>query len=189
MILGYDYFQLRQYVFALNLAYYFLQDRFTLPEYASHAFIGFFIAGIITLYPQAPSVAAQWIVYVLAQYLYGAAKLGHGRSAVYAVAATHFGSWLYELPYFHPLSMFYSLRYPLKVNTQILSGVLALTVIKIKSLKITRYMGTALLYFLVVETFFLTKPLHRLLWPCNLMLLARTGVMALTFSLLMGVEK
>ena len=62
-------------------------------------------------------VARLWITYYLVVYGYGCHVSGdHVFAACYAILSAHFGGWLYEVPFWHPASMFYSTRYPWLVN-------------------------------------------------------------------------
>jgi len=151
-------------------------------------FVAVFSLVLLISFPKNPIVSCLWVMFCLGLYAYGNHMSGdHVFAACYAVSATHFGGWLYEIPFWHPSTMFYSLRYPWAINTQILSGILCVYLLLGKGIRGNKIMLYAALGYVATSLFFITKPLHRIYWPINLWWLPRIGVMVLLWSALTGI--
>jgi len=138
-------------------------------------------------YPK-PHVARLWIACYLVIYGYGCHVFGdHVFAACYAILSAHFGGWLYEVPFWHPASMFYSFRYPWLINTQILSGVFCAWLLRKKEVKVNKTMLLALLCYVMVSVFYITKSDQRFFVSLPLWWLPRVVTMFLLGSLLTGI--
>ena len=139
-------------------------------------------------YPK-PYVARLWIVYCLVTYGIGFHVSGdHVFAACYAILSAHFGGWLYEVPFWHPASMFYSFRYPWLINTQILSGVFCAWLLRKREIKANKTMLLATLCHGAASVFYVLKPHSRVFMSIGLWWLPRLGVMFLLGSVLTGIE-
>lgn len=190
-MLGADYMMQRQRVFFLVAAYY-LVTRYVDPgQYASYLLVIFFGTIVAALYPGAHRIGLFWGFYTVLLYTYQIYYTwrGHVEAACYAIAATHFGGWLYEIAFWHPSTMFYSTRYLWLVNTQILSGVFCVLSATRTRLVLNRVLVASLLYYLVTTVFWVTRFLHREYWPSSLWWLPRSGVMFLMWALIRETEK
>lgn len=135
-----------------------------------------------------PYVAQLWIVYCLVVYGYGWRVSGdHVFAACYAILSAHFGGWLYEVPFWHPASMFFSFRYPWLINTQILSGVFCAWLLKKREIKVNKTMLYAILGHVAVSVLYILKPGGRIFMSASLWWLPRLGVMFLLGASLTGI--
>ena len=156
--------------------------------YSSTVFILVFSASILGLYPENQRVSYLWVIFCLGVYGYGERVTGdHVWAACYAVLATHFGGWLYEIPFLHPQSMFYSVQYPWLVNMQILSGVFCLWLLTKRKIKPNKTMLLAALGYCAVSLFYIIKPPHPL-WLNTSWWLSRGLTMLLLWAILTGIK-
>ena len=151
-------------------------------------FVVVFSVALLASYPKM-EVAYLWVTYCLGVYVYGDHVSGdHVFAACYAVSSAHFGGWLYEVPFWHPASMFGSFSYPWVVNTQIVSGVFCLWLLIGKKIKVNKSMLCTGLLYVVLSVFYAVKPDHRVFMAFSLWWLPRIGTMLLLGSALTGLN-
>ena len=183
-----EYMFLRQLVTPVVCLFWVFSKKYRY-EVFSLIFVLTFSMGLLFVYPKL-EVAVLWFVYCYAMFLYGEYVSGdHVFAACYAVSSAHFGGWLYEVPFWHPSSMFFSTRYPWLVNMQIVSGLFCLYLLAEKKIKINRNMIYAAALYAVLSVFYAVKPDHRVFMAVSLWWLPRVGVMVLLWSALTGIEQ
>jgi len=177
---------LRQLVTPIVLMFWFFSKKYRYEE-VSLIFVLTFSMGLLFVYPKL-EVAVLWFVFCYTMFLYGERVSGdHVFAACFAVSSAHFGGWLYEIPFFHPASMFYSTRYPWLVNTQIVSGLFCIYLLVEKKIKANKLMLSAALWYVALSLFYILKPPHRFFMPMSLWWLPRVGTMTLLGSALTGI--
>ena len=180
-----EYMFLRQLVTPVVYIFWVFSKKYRYEEF-SLIFVLTFSMGLLFVYPKL-EVAVLWFVYCYAMFLYGEYVSGdHVFAACYAVSSAHFGGWLYEIPFFHPASMFYSFRYPWLVNTQILSGLFCVWLLAKRKIEANRIMLYGAIIYVLVTLFWLSG--YRIYFPVRLWWLPRVGTMTLLGSALTGVE-
>lgn len=182
-----EYMLLRQLAPAAVLGFYWFAIKIGTPRVFSTVFVLLSSLVLLFSFPK-PFVARLWIAYCLIIYGYGYHVSGdHVFAASYAILSAHFGGWLYEVPFWHPLSMFYSFCYPWVINTQILSGVSCAWLLKKREIKPNKTMLYALLGYIAVSVFYILKPSPRFIMSVQLWWLPRLGTMFLLGSNLTGI--
>jgi len=177
---------LRQLVTPIVFLFWWFSKKYGSKHFSSYLVAGFSVI-LIASYPK-PHVSYLWVIYCLGAYIYGDHVSGDPVfAACFAVLSTHFGGWLYEIPFFHPASMFYSLRYPWLVNTQIVSGLFCIYLLVEKKIKANKLMLSAALWYVALSLFYILKPPHRFFMPMSLWWLPRVGTMTLLGSALTGI--
>ena len=180
-----EYMFLRQLVTPIVIMFWWLTRKYG-NEKTSTIFISVFSMVLLISYPK-PEVAFLWIIYVFTVYYYGASVSGdHVFAACFAVSSAHFGGWLYEIPFFHPASMFYSTRYPWLVNTQILSGLFCIYLLIKREFKANKTMLYATLGYVAMSLFWIAD--YHIYFPIKLWWLPRLGAMVLLWSALTGIK-
>ena len=182
-----EYMFLRQLVTPVVCLFWVFSKKYRY-EVFSLIFVLTFSMGLLFVYPKL-EVAVLWFVYCYAMFLYGEYVSGdHVFAACYAVSSAHFGGWLYEVPFWHPASMFGSFSYPWVVNTQIVSGVFCLWLLIGKKIKVNKSMLCTGLLYVVLSVFYAVKPDHRVFMAFSLWWLPRIGTMLLLGSALTGLN-
>jgi len=180
-----EYMFLRQLVTPVVYLFWLFSKKYRYEEF-SLIFVLTFSMGLLFVYPKL-EVAVLWFVFCYTIFLYGENVSGdHVFAACFAVSSAHFGGWLYEIPFFHPASMFYSFRYPWLVNTQILSGLFCVWLLAKRKIEANRIMLYGAIIYVLVTLFWLSG--YRIYFPVRLWWLPRVGTMTLLGSALTGVE-
>ena len=181
---------LRQLVPAVVLCFFFASKMVNRKVFSTVFVIG---ASLVLLFSfPKPYVARLWIAYCLVVYGYGCRVSGdHVFAACYAILSAHFGGWLYEVPFWHPASMFYSFRYPWLINTQVLSGGFCAWLLKEREIKVNKTMLYAILGYVAVSVLYIldpTKMIDRFYTAASFWWLPRLGTMFLLGASLTGVK-
>ena len=178
---------LRQLVPVVVLCFFFASKKIT-NKFFSTIFV--FGSSIVLLFSfPKTEVALLWISYCLVVYIFGCLVFGdHVLAACYAISSAHFGGWLYEIPFWHPTSMFYSFHYPWVINTQILSGVFCVWLLNKREVKANKTMLLAIFGYVSVLWFWVLKLRYRLFRTVPLWWMPRLGVMFLLGSILTGIN-
>jgi len=180
---------LRQLVPAVVICFFFVSKMVNNKAVSTVFVLGSSLV-LMASFPK-PYVARLWIAYCLVVYSYACHVSGdHVFAACYAILSAHFGGWLYEVPFWHPSTMFYSTRYPWLVNTQILSGVFCAWLLKKREIKVNKTMLSAILVYVATSApFILFKPTNYDFWGFGFGLwwLPRVGVMFLLGSIISGI--
>ena len=185
-----NYFHWRQGIPLIIMFIYVLNKYF---ERKINKIIGYVIIFgasiyIIYSYPKNIWVSLEWSIYLVLSYWYLIKKRDILFSITYSILSSCFGGWLYEIPYFHPIFMFYDLSCPLYIHTQILSGVFIFCML-IKQIKLNKKIIYAIIIFILSELFFYIRVNYYKQMYVDLFLLSRLGVMLLLFSFLTGLNK
>jgi len=178
---------LRQLVPGVVLCFFFASKMVNRKMFSTVFVLGSSLV-LMASFPK-PYVARFWVAYCLVVYSYACHVSGdHVFAACYAILSAHFGGWLYEVPFWHPPSMFGSFRYPWVVNTQILSGVFCAWLLKKREIKVNKTMLYAILgYIATTFLFIFFKPSHRVFFGVGIWWLPRVGVMFLLGSIITGI--
>ena len=180
-----EYMLLRQLVTPIVFMFWFVSKKYRYEE-ISLIFVLGISTGLLYVYPKL-EVAALWAVFCYVMFLYGERVSGdHVFAACFAVSSAHFGGWLYEIPFFHPASMFYSFRYPWLVNTQIISGLFCVWLLAKRKIEANRTMLYGSIIYVLVTLFWLSG--YRIYFPVRLWWLPRVGVMIPLWSTLTGIK-
>lgn len=152
--------------------------------------ISLFSLVILISYPKNIIIAVEWVLYLFISYFVSSHMTGnHKFSTLYSVLSLHFGSWLYEIPYFHSVDMFYDERYIFFINSQILSGIFLFSLIYRRDLKFNMSVLYGLLLFVFWEVvFYIRVNYYRYLWG-DFSYLSRVGVMLMFLLVLGGFKK
>lgn len=157
-----------------------------------HAFLllGLFSAGLVLLYPRKILAALQYAAYLLWVFTYAVKKTGDVLfSYTFSMLSVHFGGWLYELPYWHDVDMFYNPSYPFFFNSQMLSGAFMVILLIRQKFRVNKPVILGLLVFTVYEVLFTFRvTYYRFMW-FDAYLFSRVGMMFLMFSIVKGVKK
>ena len=179
---------LRQLVMPIVFVFYMFSKK-NGSETLSAFFVVAFSMVLAASCPK-PEVAYLWIAFCLGMYVYGDHVSGdHVFAACFAVLSTHFGGWLYEVPFWHPTTMFYSFRYPWVVNTQILSGVFCVYLLWKRGFKVNKTMIYAVLGYVMMSFFWgiLVNPIYQTQGSRGFWWVPRVGTMFLLWSALTGI--
>ena len=177
---------LRQLVPAVVLCFFFASKMVNHKAFST-MFVIVSSLVLMTSFPK-PYVARLWVAYCLVVYSYACHVSGdHVFAACYAILSAHFGGWLYEVPFWHPASMFYSTRYPWLVNTQIVSGLLCVQLLATRKIEANKTMLLAILGYVAVSFFYILKPSTRVFMSVQLWWLPRVGVIFLLGSIISGI--
>ena len=181
-----DYMLLRQLVPFVVLCFFFASKTVNHKAFSTIFVLGSSLV-LMASFPK-PYVARLWVAYCLIVYSYACHVSGdHVFAACYAILSAHFGGWLYEVPFWHPASMFGSYRYHWVINTQILSGVFCAWLLKQREIKVNKTMLSAILGYISVSVFYILKPSTRVFMSVQLWWLPRVGVMFLLGSIITGI--
>ena len=176
---------LRQLVTPIVFVFWLISKKHGF-ELLSAFFVLVFSGVLLASYPNI-EVSYLWVTYCLGVYVYGDHVSGdHVFAACFAVLSAHFGGWLYEIPFFHPASMFYSTRYPWLVNTQILSGLFCIYLLIKREIKANKTMLYATLGYVATSLFWIAD--YHIYFPIKLWWLPRLGAMVLLWSALTGLD-
>lgn len=138
-------------------------------------------------YPGPITWGVLFIIYFYILALKGQSGL---TSFTLATMATVGGGWLYEIPLFHPITMFLTRSSIFYLNGQIMCLLILVYDLMRKGLKPNMLMGTTLILFLLVSTILVIKdgrwPPYSGIW---LRWIERVPASLLLISLLSGIEK
>ena len=180
-----EYMLLRQLVPPIVFMFWWFSRKYGLDG-VSLAFVSVFSSVLLASYPKL-EVAFLWIIYCFGVFLYANRVSGdHVFAACFAVLSTHFGGWLYEIPFFHPATMFFSSRYPWLVNMQIVSGVFCGFLLWKRGFKRNKTMVWAVLGYVAVSLFWIAD--YHIYFPVRLWWVPRVGTMILLWSTLTGIK-
>ena len=176
---------LRQLVPAFVIGFYFVSKRVNNKVFSNVLVLGFSLILLLS-YPK-QHVAILWTGCCLTVYGYGCRMFDdHVFSACYAILSAHFGGWLYEVPFWHPPSMFFSFRYPWVINTQILSGVFCAWLLKKREIRVNKTMLLAILGYVTVSLLYIASPTNSIS-KLPVWWVPRLGVVFLLGSILTGI--
>ena len=185
-----EYMLLRQLVPFVVLCFFFASKMVNHKAFSTMFVLGSSLV-LMASFPK-PYVARLWVAYCLIVYSYACHVSGdHVFAACYAILSAHFGGWLYEVPFWHPASMFYSFRYPWVVNTQIISGVFCAWLLLKRDVKVNKTMFLAILGYVAVSVMYIldpTKMIDRFYTAASLWWLPRLGTMFLLGASLTGIK-